>query len=353
MDVKQHLIDLSNTPGISSYEDPIRELIEWTWRAYTDDLRTDALGNLLATLRGTQQSEGGDRRKILLTAHMDEIGLIVTDIEGEFLRFTRVGGVDKRILLSQPVIVHGEKPIPGLIGSRPPHVLPAAERKKFPDLEDLVIDTGLSENQLRKLAKIGTPVTFDIKATALNGEFVSGKAFDNRASVAILTALLEELKGRTYEWDVLLAATTQEEVGLKGGKTIAWHTRPDIAVVLDVTFGVGTSVGESEGYKLEEGAVLAIGPNFHPKLFDMLRDAAKSIEVTITSEPYTGRGGTEAWAMQVSRDGVPTALYSVPLRNMHSPVEIISVKDVKRTARVLAAFITSLDEETISKLALE
>lgn len=351
LDLKQHLLDLSDATGISGYEMPVREMIYNVWYPFTDSFDEDRLGSLVALREGIQQSE--PRRKVLLAAHMDEIGLMVTGIDGAFLRFTKVGGIDKRVLLSQPVIVHGAEPIPGLIGSRPPHVLPQSERGKFPDFDDLVIDTGLSEAQLKEQVRIGTLVTFDQGAVALEGDLVSGKALDNRASVAALTAFLEIIQGQTHQWDVLVAATPQEEVGLKGGHTIAWHTQPDLAIVLDVTFGVGVGVSESDGHKLGDGPVLSVGPNFHPKLYQMIKDAADSIELKVGTEPYTARGGTDAWAVQVSRDGIPTALLGVPLRNMHSPVEIAHMKDIQRTARLLAAFVSRLNDETLDQLALD
>ncbi len=351
LDLKQHLLDLSNATGISGYETPVRDFIQQIWAPYANSFDEDRLGSLIAVRVGTQPQ--APRRKLLLAAHMDEIGLMVTNIDGPFLRFTKVGGIDKRVLLSQPVIVHGTEQIPGLIGSRPPHVLAQSERTKFPEFDDLVIDTGLSEAALTEKVRIGTLVTFAQGAVALNDDYVSGKAMDNRASVAILTAFLDLIQSQRHEWDLLVAATPQEEVGLKGGQTVAWHTDPDIAIVLDVTFGVGTGLSEGDGHKLGDGPVLSVGPNFHPGLYKMITDAADSIEMKVGTEPYTARGGTDAWAVQVSRNGVPTALLGVPLRNMHSPVEIVNVKDVQRTARLLTAFATSLNETTLDQLTLE
>ncbi len=350
MDLEKHLIELSQTPGLSGYERPIRDLLTDRWHDLSDDLSSDVLGNLLATVHG----EGPEPRpKILVTAHMDEIGLMVTAIEDSFLRVTHVGGIDRRILLSQPVIVHGEEPIPGLIGSRPPHVLPASARKEYPDLEDLVVDTGLSARKLSQLVKVGTPVTFDIPAASLGKGLVTGKALDNRASVTAMTALLHELQTRRHYWDVLVAATVQEEVTLAGGETIAWRTQPDIAIVVDVTFGTGNGVKEDQGFKLGEGLSIVIGPNAHPKLFDMISELAEVIDITLIPEPAPRSSGTEAWAVQVSRDGVPTAIIGIPLRNMHTPVEIVSIKDIERTARLIAEFITALDDQTLGKLSLD
>src|SRR5574341_807579 len=164
INLEEHLTELSETPGLAGYEHPVRELIERTWEPLADGLRTDAMGNLIATVHGTGAEP---RPRILVTAHMDEIGLMVTKIEDGFIRFTNVGGIDVRVLLSQPVIVHGQEPLPGLVGSRPPHVTAQADRKKYPEMADLVIDTGLPARQVEKTVRVGDPVTFDQKAVAL------------------------------------------------------------------------------------------------------------------------------------------------------------------------------------------
>lgn len=350
MDLSQLLSELSAAPGISGYEAPVRDVIRAAWEGLADEFTVDGLGTLLATRQG---SGAEPRRRILVTAHMDEIGLMVTRIEGDFLRVTNVGGIDRRVLLSQPVIVHGTRPIPGLIGSRPPHVLPAAERKKYPGFDDIVIDTGLREAELRELVKIGTPVTFDLTPIELNNGAITGKAMDNRASVAALTQLLHNLQGRAHQWDVLAAATVQEEVTLGGGRTIAWRTQPDLAIVIDTGWAIGTGVGEDDGFKLGEGPTLLIGPNAHPKLFHLIREKAEALEIALHAEPIPRHSGTEGWEVQVSRDGVPTAIISIPIRNMHTPVEMVSLKDIRRVARLVAEFIGDLDETTLDRLALD
>jgi putative aminopeptidase FrvX len=350
MDLEKHLIELSKAPGVSGYESAVRETIRAAWEGLADEFEVDGLGTLLATLHGSGEPP---RHRALVTAHMDEIGLMVTRVEGAFLRVTHVGGIDRRVLLSQPVVVYGEKALPGLIGSRPPHVLPASERSAYPAMDDLVVDTGLDEETLKSLVPIGTPVSFAQEPVKLGGDLISGKALDNRASVAALTQFLREMESRTHSWDVLAAATVQEEVTLGGGQTIAWRARPDIAIVVDVTFGTGGGVSEDDGFKLGEGPSIVIGPNAHPKLFDMLREKAERLDISLHPEPAPRHSGTEGWPIQVSRDGVPTAIIGIPLRNMHTPVEIISLKDIRRVARLIAAFVSDLDGTTLDRLALD
>ena len=358
MDLDQHLIELSDAPGVSGYEYPVRDLITRTWEplldpAY-DHLRVDPMGSLIATLRGTDPDlESGARLKILITAHMDEIGLMVTAIEDGFLRFTNIGGINKRVLPAQPVIVHGKSALPGLIGTRPPHVLSSDERKKVPDFEKLVIDVGLPADQVEKQVRIGDIVTFDSAAGELSEGLIVGKAMDNRASVACVTCLLELLQTRRARWDVLIGATVQEETGLKGGETLAWDVEPDLAIVVDVGWAIGLGVSDDKGFKLGDGPTLLIGPDAHPKLFQMVRDTAKDLEIKLTPEVAAGHSGTEAHAVHMSRSGVPTAVISIPIRNMHSPVEVVALKDIQRAARLIAGFVWTLDSETMSQVWLD
>jgi putative aminopeptidase FrvX len=350
MDLDKHLIELSEAPGVSGYEAPVREIIQATWGKLGVQAEIAGLGSLIAVRKGTGAEP---RRRIMITAHMDEIGLMVTRVDGAFLRVINVGGIDRRVLLSQAVTVHGERPLPGLVGSRPPHVLPASEKRKYPGYDDLVVDTGLPARELARLVPVGALVTFDQRAVSLGDGLVSGKSLDNRASVAALTATLDALQGRSHAWDVLFVATTQEEVGAHGGLTAAWHTRPDLAIVLDTTWGTGVGVSDDKGFPLSDGLSLVIGPNAHPKLFDMLMEKAGKLEIPVKPEPMAGNSGTDGWPIQVSREGVPTAILGIPIRNMHTPVEIVALKDIERAARLVAEFIGGLDEAVLDKLSLD
>ncbi len=349
MNLEEHLIALSETPGLAGYERPVRELIQRTWEPLADGLHSDAMGSLIATVRGTGDAE--PRPRILVTAHMDEIGLMVTAVEEGFIRVTNVGGIDVRTLLAQPVIVHGREPLPALIAARPPHVLTGSDRRKYPHLEDLAVDTGLPAKQVEKLVRVGDPVTFDQKAVALGEGWVSGKAMDNRASVACMTRLLELLRERRPAWDVSVAATVQEEVGLKGGLTTAWASEADLAIVVDTTWALGVGVGEDKGFKLGDGPTLGISVEAHPKLFEWLQEQAKDLEIKLHPEVLPGSSGTEASVVRMAREGIPTAILSIPIRNMHTPVEIVALRDITRTARLIAAFIETLDGDTLGKLS--
>lgn len=350
MDLKQHVIELSNTPGLAGYEAPVRDLLRGAWRDLADDLAVDALGNLIATRNGSGLEP---RRRVLVTAHMDEIGLMVTRLEGSFLRVTNVGGIDRRVLLGQPVVIHGLQRVPGVVASLPPHLLTAESRKHYPQMDEFLVDTGLPPARVRKLIPVGAPVSFDQQAIELGKDLICGKAMDNRASIAMLTDLLGALQTRTHQWDVIVAAAVQEEVGYKGAATLAWRTQPDIALVVDTTWAIGTGVTGDHGFKLGGGPTLTIGPNAHPKLFHLIKETAERQEIELHSEPLPKSSGTDAWPIQISRDGVATAIFSIPIRNMHSPVEIVSVKDIQRVTRLIAQFVSELDEGTIEKLSLD
>ncbi|MBN1427778.1 MAG: M20/M25/M40 family metallo-hydrolase [Anaerolineae bacterium] len=349
MELEKHLIDLSNAPGMSGYEAPVREMIRAAWESLAEQFDIDGLGSLSALRHGVGDKP---RRCVMVTAHMDEIGLMVTSIDGAFLRVTRVGGIDRRVLLGQPVIVHGKRLLSGIIGSRPPHILSVSEKKRYPGYDDLVVDTGLTERELKQIVPVGTVVTFDQQAVPMGNGLLGGKALDNRASIAALTLMLEHLQGRRHDWDIAAVATTQEEVGTRGGTVAAWHTRPDLAIVIDTTWGTGVGVSEDKGFPIGEGLTLVIGPNAHPKLFDLLRKKAAQLEIPITPEPAAGSSGTDGWAIQVSRQGVPTAIIGIPIRNMHTPVEVVALKDIERAARLISEFVCGLDDESLDRLAL-
>lgn len=350
MDLKEHLTRLCQVHGPSGYEGPVREVLESDWAALTDELAADALGNLIGAKWGT--ANGSQSRTIMLAAHMDEIGFMVRKIEGAFVRLHRLGGIDGRVMMSQPVMVHGRKPLPGVVAAAPPHLLPPKKRKEYPMVDDLVVDLGLSAEEVAELVEVGDPVTVDVPLLEMLGERVTGKALDDRACVAAITVCLDELQHRKHLWNVMAVATVQEEVGARGAAVAAHQIKPDIAIALDVTFGLQPGVSESDGaYKLGSGPAISLGPNFHPKLYDKLRQVARDLEMTVHTDPLPGPSGTDAWPIQVAQEGIPTALINIPLRNMHSPVEMVDLTDITRAGRLLAAFIASLEEDFLATIA--
>jgi endoglucanase len=341
---------LSEAYGISGYEHGVRAIVQEAFRPYADEIRTDTMGNVIALRRG---SGAEPRPTVMLAAHMDEIGLIVSEVKDGFLHIEQVGGYDDRVLVGQEVVVHGRRPLPGVIGSRPPHVLGSSEREKAIPSDKLLVDVGLPADTVAELVRVGNLITLKAELVELKGGLVAGKALDNRASVAAVAVCLEELSRLHHQWDVAAVATTQEEVGAKGALTSAYAIQPQIGIALDVTFGRQPGVPDDQTFELGKGPTISYGPNFHPKLGEALIEAAGALEMGYHLEPTPRPGGTDAYYIQISREGVPAGLISIPVRNMHTPIETLAVKDVQRAGRLLADVISRLDGETLKKLEFD
>ena len=349
---------LTEADGPSGGEDTVAVVVRSLVQAYASELRVDALGNVIARRRGAEKPPG----RIMLAAHMDEIGLIVTKVEEGFLHVAAIGGVDPRSVLGQEVTVHPSGPgsedypqgLPGYIGSRPPHVLSASERDQVIPLHDLRIDLGQPAAFFAGgIVRVGDRVAIRGPYTELLGGRVATKSLDNRASVAAMLGALGYLADMRHTWDVYAVATVQEEIGLRGAITSAFGLAPDIAVAIDVTFGDTPGVNGSKTVAMDKGPAIGWGPNLHPGVVKRLREAAEALEIPYVTEPLPGASGTDAWALQVTREGIPTALLSIPIRYMHTAVETVVLADIDRTARLLAAFISRLDDAFLGGLAEE
>jgi tetrahedral aminopeptidase len=303
-------------------------------------------------LRQGKRAEGAPPRAIMLAAHNVEIGLMVTGFEGSFLRIARVGGVDVRTILGQEVVVHGKRSLTGIVGARPPHVLPPEAREKPVPLEQIYVDVGLAAQTVQELVRVGDLITMKRDFVELAEGYVSGKALDDRAGVVSLALCLEALSHMQHTWDVYAVATSQEEVGMRGAIVSTYGVAPDIAIAVDVGFGAQQGVSEDESIRMDGGPSLGRGPNIHPAVYERLVTVAKDYEMPYQSEVLAGQTGTDAWAMQVTREGIPSGLISIPLRYMHTSVETACVRDINRTGRLLALFIAGLDEEFVTKVGL-
>ena len=343
---------LSEASGISGYEHRVTDIVREECQRFADSVSVDAIGNLIALKRGQRQS-GAPERRIMICAHTDEIGLMVKTIDKGFLRFTTVGGFDPRTLVGQRVIVHGTQDLCGVIGLRPPHVVPPSERRKVVPLDDLFVDVGLSPGELSGMVKVGDVISLRREFIELQDGRAAGKALDDRAGVVAATHCLHELTGLKHEWDVYVVASAQEEVGLRGAMTSAFAVEPDIGVAIDVGFGRAPGLSEAETIELDKGPSIGLGPNFHPVMCEKLADVAKNREIPYQVEVIPARGGTDAWAIQVSQEGIPTALLSIPLRYMHTVVETACLKDIDRTGHLLASFISTLDESFAERIGLQ
>jgi putative aminopeptidase FrvX len=347
MDLSALLKRLSEAHGISAYEAPVREIVREEFAQHSHEIRVTKMGSVVGVRHG---SGAAPRRKVMLSAHMDEIGLMVTGVEKGFLRITKVAGSDARVMLGQEVVVHGRRELPGVVGSRPPHVLPPDERDRVLPFDQLFVDVGLPETQVKRLVRVGDLISIRRAAFELKGGLFCGKALDDRASVAAVAVCLETLAASQHKWDVLGVASVQEETTFLGAATSAHGLQPDVAIAIDVTFGEQNGVSDTRTVGMGKGPAIGIGPNFHPELVKALVDTASKLEMPYQMDPMPGASGTDAWPIQVARDGIPTALLSIPLRYMHTPVETVSLRDIERTGKLMAAFIAHLDDEFVKTL---
>jgi endoglucanase len=347
VDIVPLLRRLSEASGVSGYEHQVRDIVREEMGRFSDEIRTDALGNVIAFKRGSAPEP---RPAVMIATHMDEIGLMVSDLEEGFIHFQQVGGYDDRVLLGQEVMVHGRRDLAGIIGARPPHVLPREERDKPIPYDKLRIDIGLSPEEVTTLVRVGDLITMNRKLVELKGGLVAGKALDDRVSVVAAAVCLEELSRMHHLWDVYAVATVQEEMGYQGSITSTYGLQPEVGIAVDVTFAKQPGTPDEHTYELGKGPTIGCGPNFHPKLQEALVETARVLEISAPLEPSERPGGTDAYAIQISRVGIPAALLSIPVRSMHTPVETVAVKDVERTGRLLAAFISRLDETFLQSL---
>ncbi len=348
-ELKDHLKILTQLTGPPGHEGEVRNYVRETWTNLVNEFQVDGLGSLTGIKYGTGPKP---RRRIMLSAHMDEIGLMVCGIKDGYLRVNAVGGIDSRITLSKTVVIYTrERSLQGVFATPPPHITrQTGATKNYPKLQEQWIDLGLPANDVEKLVQVGDIAVIDGPMIELSNDLVAAKAMDDRASVAAVTTCLDYLQTRTHVWDVYAVASVQEEVGVKGATTAAYQVKPDLAIAIDVGFAQQPGVSGDAHVKLGDGPQIGIGPNFHDGLLKSLRDTASKLELPLHIEPTPGNSGTDAWAIQISHAGVPTALFSIPIRNMHSPIETVSIKDIDRTGRIMAEFIADLTEDYLETI---
>lgn len=338
--LKEFIRAMVETPGLSGYETKISNVVEDYFRPYSDDIVRDKLGNLIILKKGNI----GDRKKIFLAAHMDEIGLMVKQIDEKgFIKFTNIGGIDQRTLLTQEVVVHGKEDLFGVIGNKPPHILSEEEKKKTVKMEDMLIDVGLHKEEVEEIVSVGDTISIRRKMINLQGDRISSKALDDRAGVAVMYECIKELNKMNHYCDVYAVATVQEEVGLRGSITSAYNIFPDIGIAIDVGFASTPELAGDDLSELGKGPAIGFGANIHPKVYEGLTKIAKEYNLPYQEEIHPGETGTDAWSIQVTQSGVATGLISIPLRYMHTSVEVVDIDDIKNAGKILANFIVSLN----------
>ncbi len=334
---------LCETPGVSGREEQMRKLVVDEMRGLTDSISADNMGNVTGVKKGS-----GSGPKVMIAAHIDEIGFLVKHIDDKgFLRLLPVGGWDPRAMMAQRVLVHGfaGNVLRGALmpGVKPTHLLTADEAGRSLKVEDFFVDLGLTVEEVKAQIEVGDQVTMD-RTAELVGHTVVSKTLDDRLSVFVMIEVLRKLKNTPIEADILAVATVQEEVGLRGATTAAYALQPDIGIALDVTLAVDypgsveaervTQLGKGAAIKIFDSSLLC-----HPKLVRHFRDVAEAKGIAYQME-ILPRGGTDAGGIQRSRGGVPSFTLSVPTRYVHTVNEMANLNDIQAAIDLLAEWLT-------------
>lgn len=349
-DLLNLLKEMLSASGLSGFESPIREIIRDAWEPLTDELSVSKIGSL----HGLKKGQGDQpRKRVLISAHMDAIGMMVTAVDDGLMRVTGIGGLDHRILPGQPVTVHGRKDLPGVVVQPPGHLLPDSAGDGPVEMKYLFIDVGLLPDEVAKNVRVGDTVSYAQEPLELTGEALAGHTLDNRVSVAATTLCLEALQSRVHNWDVWAVASAQEEETLGGALTSPFDIRPDIAIIIDVCFAKGQGSSDWRSLPFGEGVGLGYGPNIHPALYDAFEKKAKELEIPYERDLMPMMSGTDAMAVQIVAEGIPCAVLGIPLRYMHTPVETVSLKDIRRAGRLMAEFIADLQPDALDQINWE
>ena len=336
MDLNYVLKTLCEANGVSGEEKSASEAACELLKNYADNARVDVFGNVTAFIG---EKDNG-KETLLLTAHIDEIGLVVSYIDDKgFIKVGKCGGIDPRLLAAQSVTVWGKKPIKGVISTLPPHVNP--DTKKAMKLENAAIDTGYSKKQLEKTVSLGDKITFDSQFASLLHGRVTGKALDDRCGVAAILYALELLKGRKLKYNLEVLFAVQEEVSGKGAKIGSYTAQPDLAIAVDVSFGATPDAKPWKCGKMGDGAMIGIAPSLSKEISSELTALAKARKIRHQIEVMGSRTGTDADDIGISRGGVRTGLISIPQKYMHTPVEMVETADVEAAGRLIAEFADS------------
>ncbi|MBR2667237.1 MAG: M20/M25/M40 family metallo-hydrolase [Oscillospiraceae bacterium] len=334
MGTKRILETLCAAVGPSGHERRVTEAAAALLEPLVDEVRTDALGNLI----GVRYCGRPNARRLLLDAHLDEVGFLVTNIVDGFLRFRSIGSVDPRVLLNSEVTVLTPEPMPGVVACLPPHVLSREELNESIPVEKMLIDVGLSDEEARRRIPLGTPAVFRGSFGELGREQVWGKSLDDRSCFAVLLRTAELLAEQKLNVDLYFMGSVQEEISGGGAAAGIFGIDPDWAVAADVTHGRTPDAETTHTLLMGGGPAIGVGPNMNRAMTEELKTLARERNIPFQLEIMSGNTGTNAWGMQVAREGYATAVVSLPLKYMHTPAEVVRWDDMENTARLLAAY---------------
>lgn len=343
MDIKNTLEQLSATGAPSGFEGAAAAVAVELLRPLMDEVWTDTLGNVLSVRRCGKENA----KKLLLDAHLDEIGLIVTGAEDGFLRFRTIGGMDPRMLPDRELTILTQPPLFGVVACLPPHVLKPGESDKSTPITELYIDIGMTQEETLNAVPVGTPIVYRGSTFPLGEEQVCGKALDDRACFVTLLRAAELLKDNTLDVDLYIMGSVCEETGGSGAKVGTYAVAPDWCVAVDVTHGKTPDAPNPKDRVCElfQGPAIGVGPNMTRWMTERMMEKAKGAGIPYQLEVMEGRTGTNGWHMQTIREGIATSVVSLPLKYMHTPIETVALEDMEQVAKLLAAFATDLGKE--------
>jgi len=339
--------ELIEAPSPSGFEQPAQRVIREALADVADDVRTDVMGNVVAHVKGPQGAP-----RLMLAGHCDEIGFMVKYVDDQgYLFFAPIGGVDAHLVPGQRVTVHTSGgPIAGVVGKRPIHQIEVKDRETVVPFKNQFIDIGCSsKDEAVKLVSIGDPVTFRVGVERLQGTRLTSRAFDDKMGAFIVAQVLREVRRQNrMTVDLHGVSTVQEEVGLRGGATSAYGVQPDIGIAVEVGFASdypGADHKDLGEVSLGKGPVIARGPNINPVLFDLLKKTAEEENIPCQIMGIPRATGTDANVMQLVHGGVATALISIPLRYMHTPVEVLDWVDLEGAVKLLSTLCSRITKD--------
>lgn len=341
MDIRETLGALSAMAGPSGFEHTVAEHAAALMRPFLDEANVDRFGNAV----GVRLCGKPGAPKLLLDAHLDEIGLIVTGIEDGFLRFRTIGGVDPRMFPNRELTVLTTTPVLGVVACFPPHVLKAGDMKKALPISELRVDIGMKQEQAEQAVPIGTPMVFRGGCFDLRNGRLCGKSMDDRSCFTALLRAVELLMDKSLDVDLYVMGSTREEVSGAGAKVGTYGIHPDYCVAVDVTHAKTPDMGKGRHSGIGGGPQIGVGPNMTRWMTERMVAKAKALNIPYDLEVMEGHTGTNGWHMQIVREGVATSVVSLPLKYMHSPIEVLDLKDIESVATLLCAFVENLGKE--------
>lgn len=338
MDLKERILSLCAVMSVSGTETGATDALDALVGHICDEHRVDALGNHLFIKRCGRP----DAPKILVDTHVDEVGMMVTGIcKGGFLRVTPIGGVDTRVLQSGEVMVYGKETLYGVIGSTPPHVQKPGDADKLKPMEEMFVDVGYPEDDVKELVPLGTPVGFKPVYTELLNRRLCGKAFDDKACGACALEALAFVPAHELAGDVYLLFAASEELGGRGATVAGFAIRPDYALVMDVTHAAVPEAKDAYLSEMDSGVVITHSAVTNRRLTRMTVELCKAQGIPYTVDAAPGNTGTDANVLGICAEGIPAVLASLPIKNMHSPTEVLSLEDAEALTALTRAFVTS------------